>query len=120
MRAASLLLALSLLSPPSASAAAGFCFDVDGSIFVFAKLKLPKQPLAAVPVAGVRDNTSGVSGTAFRNAAGQLQLDLVAGQCFVSVSGLDEALNGSAGFDCLNGFSDTLPWQRIECATIPN
>ncbi len=92
------LVFVALLLFATSASAADLCFDDDGgggTIYHFKKIKLPKQPIDAVPVAGVRLGMSGVGGTAFRDASGQLRLSLVieSGACFVSVT-LDDALEG--------------------------
>jgi hypothetical protein len=120
MRFARWLLLLSALLFALPAAATDLCFDQEGAtLYHFKKVKLPKRPIDAVPIAGVRLGSSGVSGSIFRDQNGQLRLSLIteSGACFLSVE-LDESLAGTASYNCVGGFTDTAVWTPIDCATI--
>lgn len=118
MRLGGTLLLLSLLALPAPAASLDLCFDDDlggDTIYVFKKLKLPKRALDATPVAGTRLGQTGVSGTLYRAASGQLRFSLTtADGCFVNVN-LLETLEGDAFYSCLNGFTDTSNWTPRDC-----
>lgn len=113
------LLAFALLISAGPASALDLCFDDDlggGSIYIFKKIKLPKRALDAVPVAGTRLGSQGVTGSAFRDLDGALRFSLAtpAEGCFIYVE-LDGDLAGTTSYNCLGGFTANSSWAPRDC-----